>query len=101
VLATICRAVLDHAGEGCGLLINYRELPEALFTKVLPHFGLAFDDREREAMRLAAQRDAKAPSFAFAGDAEAKQREATAHLRTLAEQHLGGVYRALEALRAL
>lgn len=99
VLEKICRAVVDHVGDGRGLLINYRELPEALFTKVLPHFGMTFDDSERETMRLAAQRDAKAPSFTFAVDAEAKQRQASEQLRALAERHLGAVYRELEALR--
>lgn len=99
VLAKICGAVADRAGDGRGLPINYRELPQALFTKILPHFAMTCSDGEREIMRAAAQRDAKAPGFAFSKDTEAKQREATERLRALAEQHLGGVYRKLEALR--
>lgn len=100
VLNRICRAVVDNFGAGGGLLVNYRDLPDAVLTKVLPHFGMALDDSERETMRPAAQRDAKAPGFAFANDTEAKQRDATELLRALAERHLGDVYRELEALRA-
>jgi len=42
----------------------------------------------------------KAPSFEFANDSEAKQQEASELIRTLAERHLGDVYRHLEDLRA-
>lgn len=51
-------------------------------------------------MSLAARHDAKAPSFEFANDSEAKQREASELIRTFAERHLGDVYRHLEDLRA-
>ena len=47
-------------------------------------------------MRRAAQYDAKAPSFEFAGDTDAKQRDASELIRTLAGRHLDGVYRRLE-----
>jgi len=99
VLERICRAVVDHAGEGGGLLVNYRELPEALFTTILPHFGMTPSDAEHATMRRAARQDAKMPSIAFTEDTEAKQNDATEALRGLAERHLGGVYRALEAMR--
>jgi hypothetical protein len=100
VLNKICSAVVENDGAGGGLLINYRELPDAIWTKILPHLGVACSERERAAMRLAARQDAKAPSFEFANDSEAKQRDATELIRTLAERHLGEVYRQLEELRA-
>lgn len=99
VLEKTCRAVIENAGIGRGLMVNYRELPEAVFTKIMPHFGMACGKGEREAMRLAAERDAKSPSFTFAADGAAKQREASDDLRAIAERHIGGVYRELEALR--
>jgi hypothetical protein len=100
VLGKICGAVVDRFGAGGGLLVNYRELPEALFTRILPHFGIDCDESERAAMRAVAQYDAKVPGIEFAADTAAKQRNATDRLRTLADLHLGGVYRELEALRA-
>jgi hypothetical protein len=99
VLRAICCAALDHVSEGGGLLVNYRDLPDALFTRILPHFGLAFDAREQEAMRAMARQDAKSPGSPFAGDTGNKQREATPAVHAAAGKHLGEVYRALEALR--
>ena len=81
-------------------MINYRELPEAIWTKILPHFEVTYDECERDIMRAAARYDAKAPSFEFSSDSEAKQRDATELIRTFAERHLGGVHRRLEALRS-
>ena len=49
-------------------------------------------------MAAAARYDAKAPQFAFAGDAQAKQQEATAGLRGIADRHVADVYRRLEDL---
>jgi len=100
VLERICRAVVENAGNGRALLIDYRELPEAVFTKIMPHFGITGSESECEAMRFAASRDAKAPGAAFLDDRESKQREASDNLRALTERHIGGVYRELEALRA-
>jgi hypothetical protein len=45
--------------------------------------------------------DAKAPRQVFAGDSDAKQKEATARLRETAEHHLEPVYRSLEELRGV
>ncbi len=98
VLDKICRAAVENAGSGRALFVNYRELPEAVFTRIMPHFGIACDDSARAAMRTAAERDAKAPSFAFAADSAGKQSEASDELRVLAERHVGAVYRELEAL---
>ena len=98
VLGKICEAaLLDHA-EG-GLLVNYRQLPQALWTSILPHFGVASDLEERHIMRATVRYDAKAPMTEFSADGDAKQRDATATIRSAAEQHLGGIYHRLETLR--
>jgi hypothetical protein len=96
VLEKVCRAVLDVHDNGGGLLVNYRDLPEAVWTTVLPHLGVACGDDEREIMAHAARVDAKRPGLPFASDTEDKQREATGLVRTIAERHLGDVYRRLE-----
>ena len=100
VLAKIIEPVVQQYGEGGGLLVNYRELPQALFATILPHFGVACDEADRAAMTEAARYDAKTPSIAFASDSEAKQHRATEATRAAAARWLDGPYRRLEALRA-
>jgi len=99
ILERTCSAVTEH-GTDKGLLINYAQLPEALFDRILPHFGIAPDAAAREAMAAVAGRHSKAPAARFQADGEAKQREADAELRAIAAQHLAPVFNALEARRA-
>lgn len=98
VLGAICRAVLDHRHAGGGLVLNYRDLPEAAWTKGLRHFGVACSGAEQDAMRRSAAYNAKSPGMPFAADTEAKQRAATANIRNAALRHLAEVYERLEAL---
>jgi hypothetical protein len=99
VLARTCEAVLRHHMLGGGMLIDYRMLPAAVETRILPHFGISPNTTGREAMAAAAARDAKTPAFPFARDVERKQQEAGPGLRALVAAHLAGPYRRLEALR--
>jgi hypothetical protein len=98
VLARTCEAVLEPFARGGGLLVNYRDLPQALWSQILPHFGIAAGDDDRERMAAAARNDAKAPDQAFLGDDGEKQR-LTEALRATAEREIGGIYARLEALR--
>ena len=98
-LAKLCSSAARHYREGGGLLVNYRELPDALWSRILPHFGVSCSKSDRAAMAAVARYDAKAPSFVFAPDVEGKQQAATASNRAVASKHLGEVYRRLEALR--
>ena len=100
VLAEVCEPVLRHYGDGGGLLVNYRELPQALFTAILPHFGVEYSEADRAAMAAVARFDAKTPGMAFAADSEAKQRKASETVRAAAARWLDDPYRQLEALRA-
>jgi hypothetical protein len=100
VLSRACEAAADQCGADGGLLVNYDELPDAVLTRILPHFGVAFDAADRAAMLAAAGRDAKAPDAAFRPDGEAKRREATPRLVELVERRMTPAYRRLEALRA-
>jgi hypothetical protein len=100
VLAKVCEPVLRHYGEGGGLLVNYRELPQALFAAILPHFGVTGDAADRAAMTEATRYDAKSPGMAFTPDSDAKQRGASAATRAAAERWLRDPYSRLEALRA-
>jgi hypothetical protein len=99
VLAAVCEGAVRHYPVGGGRLVNYRQLPEALFTEILPHFGVTPSDAEVPAMRAAAVRDAKAPEQAFAPDGQDKREAATPALREICERRLDAVYRRLEAMR--
>jgi len=48
-----------------GLFIDYRELPDAMWTRIAPHFGLSLTDEEAARMRTAASFDAKNPAMLF------------------------------------
>jgi len=100
VLAAVCEGALRHYPAGGGRLVNYRQLPEALFTDVLPHFGFTGSEAEFHAMRAATARDAKTPEQAFTPDARDKQQAATPALREICGRRLDGIYQRLEALRS-
>lgn len=99
ILARICEPVLAHAREGGGLLINYRDLPTATWTSILPHFGAPVSAPDRAAMAKATRFDAKTPGIKFTPDADDKQASATPAVRAAAQEHLNGIYAQLEALR--
>jgi hypothetical protein len=100
VLAKVTEPAVAHHSAGGGLLVNYRQLPDALFTAILPHFGVQCGEADRAAMSDAARYDAKAPGFAFEPDSGSKQQAATPIARAAAERWLGDLYRRLEILRA-
>jgi hypothetical protein len=100
VLAKVTEPAVAQYSEGGGLLVNYRQLPDALFTAILPHFSVACGEAERAAMTQAARYDAKAPGFEFEPDSGAKQQAATPIARAAADRWLGELYGRLEALRA-
>jgi hypothetical protein len=99
VLEKTCAAVVDHFDLGGGLLVNYDELPDAVFSEISPHFGAAFGESERAAMLAAARRNAKAPHQDFASDKADKQRFATESIRIAARRRLAQSYAKLEAIR--
>lgn len=97
VLDRYCGAAIEHCRDG-GLLIEYRELPDVVCSKMLSHFGLRYGEGEIAAMRTAAQADAKRPDRPFQPDGETKRQGASDELRGLAER-LAPLYAQLEALR--
>lgn len=98
LLERTCAPILA-ADRARGLLINYDELPGAVETAILPHFGIALDAAARPALAEAMARDAKAPYASFAPDTEAKRREASPAVRAAVMRYLDAPYRRLEMLR--
>ena len=99
LLDLICKSALDGLGQGGGLLVNYRQLPDAMDDLIRPHFGIAPDDSERAAMATASGQNSKSPDASFATDSAAKQREAGPVIRATANRHLATTYAALETAR--
>ena len=98
VLARICDRVLRDYAPGSALLVNYHELPAALWTAVMPHFGVPCAADDRAAMADAARYNARTPERRFEDDTTAKRNAATEQIRSAA-RHLDGPHARLEALR--
>lgn len=98
VLAATCHAAADHAALGGGLFLDYAELPGAIVTRILPHFGITPTAAELAALAQATRRDAKQPGIPFDPASRPAPQQASAELREAAQRHLGP---ALERLRAL
>ena len=97
-LARVCQAALAHYRAG-GTLVNYRQLPEAVYDSVADNFGLSWLPAELEAMRQATRFNAKTPGLVFAEDSGEKQDAATDRIREMAATWLTPVYEQLEAAR--
>lgn len=99
LLAEICRTALHHCGSPQGMLVNYEELPEALFGRIARHFNCQWDETEVAAMKIVSALDAKRPMYAFTADSAGKRAEADPGLIEICESAAGEVYRDLEGLR--
>ena len=73
VIAALARAALGELGDGRGLLLNYRDLPDALFDVIPRHFGFQLGTDEAASVSRMIRRDAKRPDTAFVRDTEAKR----------------------------
>lgn len=100
VLRTICEAALRNYDDGCGALVNYVDLPQAVWSCAAPHFGLTWTDAERTMVSEAAGPDVKNPWRQFQPDASAKRREASDALREITARWVLPAYDRLETLRS-
>jgi gluconate kinase len=97
VLAKVCEAALENH-EG-GLLLNYEQLPEAMWTSIPNFFGIEYSEADIETLGRVARLDAKNPSLRFANDTKSKNRSATDLMRDMADELVVPVYKQLEAAR--
>lgn len=100
ILGQILQAAAD-AFQHCpgGLLLNYRELPAALETRLNQHFHLQLDAQDLEQMRGFYQPHAKNPQQIFQDDCADKQAAADPQLLAMVERWMQAPYRHLERLR--
>lgn len=80
-----------------GIPVNYRELPEALWTRLAPMLGVRAIDRER--LESVAAFDAKQPAMSFNSDTQGKRESAGAELRQAIARWAGEPYERLERIR--
>lgn len=97
-LALICESGLAAAqNDEQGMLVNYAELPNIMYERMLGHFNLSPD--AIPAMQSRALQSAKSPKVSFSRDEKSKQGDATERLREVAAIDLEPIYRRLEAGR--
>jgi hypothetical protein len=99
VLARICVAGQLHAELGNARLVNFTELPSAMWESFGDFLGIEWTPEDVERMQRASRQNSKSPLQPHTDDRAEKQREASEEIRRLAEQWLGDVYAELEAAR--
>ena len=97
ILAAFCDAALANAGRGRSRFVEYADLPGAVFTDVLPSFGVSPDADETRRMREIATIDAKGEGGAFQSATSLPQ--PSPEIERLASQWLDPLYAAMRALR--
>lgn len=100
-LAKLCEAGLNHTRAGEGKLVNYCQLPAALWPELVRDWNLNYSEAENARMLDTAQMDAKNPALPFQPDGAAKRHLVSAELRDLTHRWLAGVYQELEAQRKI
>ena len=98
VIGRIVDAAVAALDAGNGLAVEYRQLPAAVETAILPHFAVVPDDQTRARMAAASAANAKRPQRHFIADSAAKQAEASSALRGIAERYIGPAFRRLQAI---
>jgi hypothetical protein len=96
VLAAIYRSALEHR-DAAALFVDYRDLPAAVFDRVMVAFGLDCGEAELARMREVAGLDAKNSQLFFSPNGEAKERAASRALRQAADRWVRPLYDELRA----
>jgi hypothetical protein len=98
VIGKICECAAQHMDD-LGMLVNYAQLPEAVWSGIARRFGARFSPDEIARMQTAALRDAKRPRQRFESDGESKRREVSDAVRAAAARWISPHFDELERLR--
>jgi len=98
VLATICHAALQHRQLG-GLLVNYTQLPHAVWSSISDFFAIDWTESDRETMKKVTTIHSKMATEAFQQDSSRKRQRATEEMREAARRWLYPIYEKLESVR--
>jgi hypothetical protein len=85
--------------DGSGMLVDYSQLPEAVWGEIARHFGLALSSEDVSQMQEETGFHSKKPGERFANDSRSKRREADERVCRLAEEWIVPHYRKLEEFR--
>ncbi|QBB69960.1 hypothetical protein ELE36_06055 [Pseudolysobacter antarcticus] len=99
VVAGQCAAALEMCSCSQPLLVNYSELPAAIWTHVANALGIEFSGADIQCMQGAITHNAKDPRKRFADDRAAKHAAATPPIRALTERWVTPHYDRLESIR--
>jgi hypothetical protein len=96
VLGSICEGAL---GDPSGGLVNYAQLPDAVFDTIAPRFSVAITDESRLTMAAAARQSSKHPAFMFSATDDAPPLPADGPAAAAAAAFQDWPYQALERRR--
>lgn len=99
VVADQLAAALEMSASSRALLINYSQLPEAVWTKLTTFCGTTLHDGDVERMQEALMRSAKDPGKPFSDDRAGKRASATDEIHALVSRFVQPYYDRLESLR--
>ncbi|HEY6235402.1 MAG TPA: hypothetical protein VIW69_09905 [Candidatus Elarobacter sp.] len=92
-VGAFCEAALRYPGSGRSAFLDYATLPDAVFSELLPFFGVDAGDADRARMRDAALLDSKESSTGLR--ARADDADSAAEIERLAAAWLDAPYAAL------
>jgi hypothetical protein len=98
VIGRICECAAQGMGER-GMLVNYAQLPEAMWGNIARRFGVGFSADEIARMQAVALHDAKLPRQRFEADGESKRLEVSGAARAAAARWMSPHFDELERLR--
>jgi hypothetical protein len=99
-LAKICAVMLEAVQEGKGKLVNYNQLPDAIWPALIEYWNIKCSADGAARMMNATQWNAKNPVLPFEADSQVKRDPAPAELRGIVHQWLDGIYQQLESQRS-
>ncbi len=100
IIGTVCRCASISADRG-GFLVNYTQLPEAVWQEIAAHFGIHFSSVEIETMRSIAAFHAKHPRAKFTPDGESKRLGISPAAREASARWIQPHFEELERLRSI
>lgn len=101
VLARICAVALAEVERGNGKLVNYGQLPDAIWPTLTKYWNVKCSAEGAARMVAAARWNAKNPVLPFEADRQANRDVAPAELGIVVQQWLDEVYRRLESQRSI
>ncbi|MBL8233087.1 MAG: hypothetical protein JNL98_31605 [Bryobacterales bacterium] len=100
-VGTVLDAILAKAEECAapGALVNYTELPGAVWQSIAARFGIVLNEEERSRMQAESTQDSKNPVLGFTEDSASKRERVSELARAVCGEALQKRHDNLEALR--